>query len=246
MTSRRVVLSTLALVMLSACSLRGVACSLPSAPPEGEPTAMDLTAPSGPMGGGTVGIAFLGDSLTAGFGLLSEEAYPAVIGELFLNEGYPEVRVINAGVSGDTTAGGLRRVDTLFEPDVRILVVALGGNDALRGLTTIQTRENLRAIIDTARAAGLDVLLTGMQAPTNLGPDYQLAFRQLFVDLAVGYGDAIEFVPFLLEGVAANPALNQADGIHPNAEGAKVIAELLYPRLRVLVDLYVGSGGGGE
>lgn len=201
--------------------------------------------PAGPAGAGSLGIAFLGDSLTAGLGLLTEEAYPALVEQMFLEEGYPEVRVINAGVSGDTTAGGLRRVATLFEPDVRILVVALGGNDALRGLTTVQTRQNLAAIVDQARGAGLDVLLAGMQAPTNLGPDYQEAFGRLYLDLAVSYGEAIEFVPFLLEGVAANPALNQPDGIHPNAEGAKVIAELLYPRLRVLVDLNTGSSGGG-
>jgi acyl-CoA thioesterase-1 len=246
MTSRRLLLGLLGIALLSACSLRNVACSLPSAPAEGEAAAGDLAGPAQPAGTATVSIAFLGDSLTAGFGLLSEEAYPAVVEQLFADEGYPEVRAINAGMTGDTTAGGLRRVETLFEPDVRILVVALGGNDALRGLTTLQTRQNLAAIIDLAKAAGLDVLLAGMQAPTNLGPDYQLAFRQLYVDLAVSYGDGIEFVPFLLEGVAANPALNQPDGIHPNAEGARVIAGLLYPRLRVLADLHLGSGGSGE
>jgi len=245
MTSRRLWLSAFAIVLLSACSLRSVSCSLPSAPPEGETGPATPVGPVGQSAPSTLGIAFLGDSLTAGFGLLSEQAYPALIEQMFLDEGYPEVHVINAGVSGDTTAGGLRRVATLFETDVRILVVALGGNDALRGLTTAQTEQNLRAIIDQARSAGLDVLLAGMQAPTNLGPDYQEAFRQLYIDLAVSYGNSVEFVPFLLEGVAGNPALNQADGIHPNADGARVIAGQLYPRLRVLVDLNL-SGGGGE
>jgi acyl-CoA thioesterase-1 len=239
-------LAVLALAALPACSLRNVACGLPQGPAEGQPVPGDLGAAATPSGQPTVGIAFLGDSLTAGFGLLSEDAYPAVIGQMFADEGYPEVQIINAGVSGDTTAGGLRRVDALFEPEVRILVVALGGNDALRGLTTLQTKQNLTAIVDRAKAAGRDVLLAGMQAPTNLGPDYQLAFRQLYVDIAVSYGDSIEFVPFLLEGVAGNPALNQPDGIHPTAEGSKIVAGLLYPRLRVLVDLHLGSGGGGE
>jgi acyl-CoA thioesterase-1 len=165
---------------------------------------------------------------------------------MFHDEGYPEVVVINAGVSGDTTAGGLRRVETLFEPHVRILVVALGGNDALRGLTVTHTRENLDRIIQHALEAGLEVLLAGMQAPTNLGSDYQTAFRGAYGSLAAKYGDQIEFVPFLLDGVAANPELNQADGIHPNPAGAQAIAELLYPRLRVLVDLHASGGGGGE
>jgi acyl-CoA thioesterase-1 len=236
----------LALVLLlSACSFRNVACSLPSAPPEQATEASAESArPSASSGDEAVGIAFLGDSLTAGSGLLSEQAFPARIEAMFHDEGYPEVVAINAGVSGDTTAGGLRRVETLFEPHVRILVVALGGNDALRGLTVAQTRDNLDGIIQRALAAGVEVLLAGMQAPTNLGPDYQVAFRGVFETLAVRYGDQVEFVPFLLEGVAANPALNQADGIHPTPAGAQVIADLLYPRLRVLADLHASGGGG--
>ena len=244
MISRRLLLGLVALSALSACSLRNVACGLPQAPAEGQSQADTVPTPGSQAGARDIGIAFLGDSLTAGYGLFIEEAYPALVGQLLVEEGYSEVRIINAGLSGDTTAGGLRRVESLFETGVRILVVALGGNDALRGLTIAQTRDNLRAIVDKARAAGLDVLLVGMQAPTNLGQDYQVAFRQLFVDIAVSYGDSIEFVPFLLEGVAGNPALNQADGIHPNAEGAKIIAALVHPRLRVLVDLHTGGGGG--
>lgn len=233
-------------MVLSACSFRNIGCSLPAPPPE-ETTeaAAETPRPSAATGTGAIGIAFLGDSLTAGLGLLSDEAFPARLEAMFHDEGYSEVVVINAGVSGDTTAGGLRRVDTLFEPHVRILVVALGGNDALRGLTVTQTRENLDRIVQQALEAGVEVLVAGMQAPTNLGPDYQTGFRGAYAGLAVKYGDQIEFVPFLLEGVAANPALNQADGIHPNPAGAQVIADLLYPRLRVLVDLYASGGGGG-
>lgn len=181
-------------------------------------------------------IVALGDSLTAGLGLLSEEAYPARLEQMFHDEGYYEVELINAGVSGDTTAGGLRRAEGTIEPGVRIAIVALGGNDALRGLSVAQTRQNLTGIIDTYLGAGIDVLLVGMEAPTNLGLDYRDSFRRVFSDLAFEYGDRIRFVPFLLEGVAGRPDLNQPDGIHPNAEGALRIAELLYPTLRDMVD----------
>jgi len=187
-----------------------------------------------------VTIVFLGDSLTAGLGLMSDEAYPSRIGEMFANEGYWEVEILNAGLSGDTTAGGLRRIGPLLTPGVGIVVVALGGNDALRGLTVSRTYDNLAAIIDQALAAGCEVLLAGMEGPTNLGEDYRAAFRDVFVRLARDYGRNIYSVPFLLEGVAGLPRFNQADGIHPNAEGARRIAEHLYPTLRGMVDVLPG------
>jgi acyl-CoA thioesterase-1 len=143
---------------------------------------------------------------------------------------------MNAGVSGDTTAGGLRRVDALLSPDVRVAVVALGGNDALRGISVTETRQNLKSIIDRFLESGVSVLLAGMEAPTNLGEDYRANFRNTFHELAAEYHGRIRLVPFLLEGVAGMPALNQSDGIHPNAEGAQRIADLLYPSLRDLVD----------
>jgi acyl-CoA thioesterase-1 len=187
-------------------------------------------------------IVFLGDSLTAGLGLLSEDAYPSVIGRKFAAEGYANVEIVNAGITGDTTAGAARRLADGLEPDTRILVVALGGNDALRGLTTTQTRENLATILELAQAASVRVLLAGMEAPTNLGEDYQTAFRSVFIQLAREYRANVVYMPFLLEGVAAVPTLNQADGIHPNKEGARIIAENMYPKLRTLVD---ELGGGG-
>lgn len=181
-------------------------------------------------------IAFLGDSLTAGLGLTQQEAYPDRIKGLFANEGYGEVDVLNGGISGDTTAGGLRRVEQLIDPNTRVLVVALGGNDALRGLSAGQTHDNVAAIVDYGLGRGLAVLVAGMQAPTNLGEDYQTSFRGAFERIAREYQGRIEYVPFLLEGVAGNPALNQPDGIHPTAEGAGVIAQLLYPKLRNIID----------
>ena len=194
--------------------------------------------------GRTVGIVFLGDSLTAGLGLLSQEAYPSMLDEMFEAEGYGEVDVTNAGVSGDTTAGGLRRVHQMLSGSAEILVVALGGNDALRGLTITQTYDNLTGIIEEAQNASVDVLLVGMQAPTNLGEDYQTAFRAVFPRVARAHAPYVKFIPFLLEGVAGVPELNQPDGIHPNADGARRIAELLYPKLRDMVDQRLGAGGG--
>ena len=181
-------------------------------------------------------IAFLGDSLTAGLGLSSEQAYPAQIGRMFAAEGYSHVEMLNGGVSGDTTAGGLRRVGQLLTPSVRILVVALGGNDALRGLTAGQTHDNIAAIVDQANDAGVRVLVAGMLAPTNYGEDYQAAFQGAFTHIGSEYRGRIAFVPFLLEGVAGVPELNQPDGIHPTQEGARIVAELLYPWLKGMVD----------
>lgn len=186
--------------------------------------------------GSRIVIAVLGDSLTAGLGLLTEEAFPNRLQDMFWDEGYQEVEIVNAGVSGDTTAGGLRRVEGLLAPNVRILVVALGGNDALRGLSVAQTRQNLTAIVDHALASGVDVLLTGMEGPTNLGEDYRSSFRGVFTQLAADHRGRVTFVPFLLEGVAGHADLNQADGIHPNARGAELIAQQLYPLLRDMVD----------
>ncbi len=185
-------------------------------------------------------IAVLGDSLTAGLGLDESDAYPTVIQQDFDRDGY-HVRIVNAGVSGDTTAGGARRVATLLQQGTTLLVVALGGNDALRALTTADTRRNLEAIVSAARAAHVPVLLAGMLAPVNLGEEYRTAFADAFATVARDNRDLVTFVPFLLEGVGGNPALNQADGIHPNRAGAAIVAGHLYPPLRAMVDR---MGGG--
>lgn len=234
--------SVLALMLVSACSFRNVSCSTDPPVPI-EPVTLSPSEEPVPSGQPpVVGIAFLGDSITAGLGLMADEAYPARIQRMFEAEGYAEVEAFNAGLSGDTTAGGLRRVDQALRPGVRILVVALGGNDALRGLTVAQTKQNLTDIIETALGRDVMVLLAGMQAPTNLGPDYQTAFRELYQELSLEYAGAIRFVPFLLQGVAADPRYNQPDGIHPNEEGQRMIAELLYGDLRDLVDKVAFSG----
>jgi acyl-CoA thioesterase I len=183
-------------------------------------------------------IVALGDSLTAGLGLLESEAYPALLQAKLEDDGYL-VEVVNAGVSGDTSAGGLRRLDWALEGDVRILILALGANDSLRGLSIAQMRQNLSAIIERARERHIDVLLAGMEAPPNLGPDYTEAFRQAYRDLAREH--QVVFVPFLLQGVAGLAEFNQRDGIHPNAAGARAIAEALWPVLQPMVDAAVGT-----
>jgi len=230
---------------LAGCSFRNVGCGMPksaetAAGAEAAAGTGQAAASADPR---AFKIAFLGDSLTAGFGLLSEQAYPAQIQKLFEGEGYDEVEIINGGVSGDTTAGGVRRIEGLLEPGVRVLVLGLGGNDALRGLTTRETHDNLAQIIQVGRARGVHVLLCGMEAPTNLGEDYRTNFRDVFTQLVRENRGAINFVPFLLEGVAANPALNQPDGIHPNVDGMRIIANAVYPRLRTMVDSLSGGGG---
>src|SRR5437762_4141896 len=143
-------------------------------------------------------------------------------------------QVVNAGVSGDTSAGGLSRVDWALQGDVRILVVALGGNDALRGLPTEQLQQNLAQIIERAQARHIAVILAGMEAPPNYGRDYIVSFHKVYAALARQYN--VPFVPFLLQDVAGSQTLNQADGIHPTAEGARVVADhvwaVLKPALR--------------
>jgi acyl-CoA thioesterase-1 len=175
---------------------------------------------------GLTRVVFLGDSLTAGYGLPASQAYPSLVQQRLRDAGLA-AEVINAGVSGDTSAGGLRRLEWSLDGNVRVLVVALGGNDALRGLSTDELRRNLAAIIERARQRRVTVVLAGMEAPPNLGTVYTSAFRQVYRDLAAEYRLAL--IPFLLQGVAGRPELNQADLIHPNAEGAQKIAALVWP-----------------
>ena len=173
-------------------------------------------------------IVIIGDSLTAGLGLPPEQTYLALLQRRVDDLGL-KYDFVNAGVSGDTSAGGLRRIDYALEGDVRVLIVALGANDGLRGLPAGQLRENLSAIIERGRKKDAAVILAGMEAPTNYGPDYTRAFHQVYPDLAKQYN--IPLVPFLLDRVAAIPALNQRDGIHPNAEGARVIEQTIWTTL---------------
>jgi acyl-CoA thioesterase I len=189
------------------------------------------TAPAAPaaVAGTKPRVVFLGDSLTAGLGLPVDQSYPSLIGRKLTEQGY-DFEIVNAGVSGDTSAGGLRRLDWSLEGDVRALVVALGANDGLRGLPPEEMKKNLAAVIERARSRQIPVVLAGMEAPPNFGADYTRAFRQVYTDLAGEYD--VRFVPFMLNGVAGIPALNQGDGIHPNARGAALVADLIWAELQ--------------
>jgi acyl-CoA thioesterase-1 len=177
-------------------------------------------------------VVFLGDSLTAGLGLPQSQAFPSVLSERLREKGY-EVEVVNAGISGDTAAGGRRRLNWALEGNVRVLVVALGANDGLRGNPVKGMKENLQAIIRDAKARGITVLLLGMEAPPNFGPEYTKEFREAFRGLADD--EDVAFVPFFLEGVAGVPELNQPDGLHPNANGARRIADTVWTGLEPLL-----------
>jgi acyl-CoA thioesterase-1 len=182
-------------------------------------------------------IVALGDSLTAGYGLTPDQAYPALLQKRLDAEGY-DLEVINAGVPGDTTAGGVRRLDWVLDGDVRFLIVALGGNDGLRGLPVAEMKKNLAAIVERAKSRGITVLLAGMEAPPNQGEEYTSAFRQVFQELASE--NEVAFMPFLLIDVGGVRELNQPDGIHPNAEGAGVIADNLWDYLQPLLENETG------
>jgi acyl-CoA thioesterase-1 len=183
-------------------------------------------------------IVALGDSLTAGLGLVETQAYPAMLQKRLDTEGY-EFEVVNAGVSGDTSAGGLRRLDWALEGDTRILIIALGANDGLRGLSVADMKQNLSRIIERAKGKGIVVILAGMEAPPNYGSEYATAFRQAFREVALQ--QRVLFVPFLLHGVAGHSDLNQADGIHPNARGAAMMAETVWGVLRPTLDQMMGA-----
>ena len=182
-------------------------------------------------------ILFFGDSLSAGYGLdnAADEAFPALIQRKITAAGL-NYRVVNAGLSGDTTAGGVRRIDWLLQHPVDVLVLELGGNDGLRGLPTEETQKNLQAIIDKTRAKNpaAKIVIAGMKLPPNFGPDYVARFVAVFETLARDNRDSV-LLPFILEGVGGDPKLNQRDQIHPTAAGHKIIAELVWRTLEPLL-----------
>lgn len=179
-------------------------------------------------------IVAFGDSLTAGFGLTEKESYPFLLQQKLAADGY-EYEVVNAGVSGETSLGGLERVDWVLEQEnVKILVLELGANDLLRHLPVAKMKENLSKIIERSQAKKITVLLCGMLAPPDAGAQYQRDFVNVFPDLASEY--KTEFLPFILEGVALDRKLNQADGIHPNADGEKIMTETVYKALKPLLE----------
>ena len=231
----------IAAIGLCACLVLPAACRAPqeSAGPAAAPPPSPAPAPAGePAEAGRPKIVLLGDSLTAGLGLLENEAYPALLQQRLDRDGY-DYEVENAGVSGDTSAGGLRRLDWALEGNVRVLVVALGANDGLRGLSTAEMKSNLTRIVQRARERNILVILAGMEAPPNYGGEYAASFRQAFRDVA--QRERVIFIPFLLDKVAGITDLNQADGIHPNVKGAQLIADTVWSVLRPALDQIASS-----
>jgi acyl-CoA thioesterase-1 len=205
-----------------------LACTPGSEPPPSAQASTPGTVSVSPV------ILFLGTSLTAGLGLDPSQAYPARIEERVRAEGLA-YRVVNAGVSGETSAAARRRLDWLLKQPVAVLVIETGANDGLRGQDPAATRAEIQAMIDRARQATPPprIVLIGMQAPPNLGREYTQAFRAIYPELARANGTSL--VPFLLDGVAGQPRLNQADGIHPTAEGQRRLADNVWPHLRPLL-----------
>lgn len=176
-------------------------------------------------------VVILGDSITAGYGLSQDEAYPAIL-QAKVDAAHLNYQIVNAGLSGDTTAGGLRRVDWALSAGARVLVIALGGNDGLRGLPPQQTEANIAGIIRRARlkAPGITVIIAGMEMPPSMGEDYVRAFDALFSHVAAENHALL--VPYLLKDVGGIEKLNQADQIHPTAEGQRIVADNVWPVLQ--------------
>ena len=180
-------------------------------------------------------ILFFGDSLTAGYGLELEEAFPALVQKRLDSLDF-KYTVINSGLSGETTSGGRNRLNWVLKQKVDVFVLELGANDGLRGIPLVETRKNLQEIINLVKAKNKDtqIVLAGMQIPPNMGPEYTTEFRKIFPELATE--NEVALIPFLLEGVAGIPTLNLEDGIHPNTEGHQIVLENVWSVLEPIVD----------
>ena len=213
---------------LSACT------STPPADELAKAAGPAVVVPPAAAAGAGKRLLFFGNSLTAGYGVEPEEAFPALVSEKIDSAGL-RYEVVNAGLSGETTAGGLARVNWVLRQPVAVFVLELGANDGLRGLPLAASRRNLQAIIDTVRrrSPGAQIVLAGMQIPPNMGPRYGADFKQMFLDLAAQ--NKLVLIPFLLAGVGGDPKLNQRDGIHPTPAGHRLVARNVWAVLRPLL-----------
>ena len=195
--------------------------------------ALFFFTPTALVGGSSPVILAFGNSLTAGFGVPNNESYPSRLQKILIQKGYPH-KVVNGGVSGDTTAGGLRRIKWLMKHAPKIVILELGANDGLRGLSIKAMEFNLDKIIGVCEERGAKVLLTGMKAPPNYGEEYTVEFEKVFFRLAEKYN--LSFVPFFLEGVAGVREHTQSDGIHPLESGYSIVVETIWKYLKPLMD----------
>ena len=239
----RITLLASLFVFISACQ-QDVATSEDTATATGSED-METTQPAEASDKGKVHVLFYGDSITAGYGLELEQAFPALIQSKVDALDLP-VRITNAGLSGETSTGGLNRIDWLLRQSVDIFVLELGGNDGLRGISLDLTAKNLQDILDKVKEKNPEVSLVvaGMQIPPNLGQEYTNQFKNLFPDLA--NQNEATLIPFILEGVAGNEALNLPDGIHPTAEGHEIIAETVWGAISPIIDRQVEASSGCE
>jgi acyl-CoA thioesterase I len=212
------------------------ACSNNSEEKQTEQTTATTSVTSAPASNttGKKTILFYGNSLTAGYGLDPAQAFPALIGKR-LDSLEMEYQVVNAGLSGETTAGGLSRINWVLRQPVGVFVLELGGNDGLRGLPLADTRKNLQGIIDAVQKKYPDckIVLAGMQVPPNLGTDYTADFKAIYGELATR--NKLPLIPFLLDRVGGIPRLNQPDGIHPTAQGHRIVAETVWQTLKTVL-----------
>ena len=242
-SARRRLLLVAALASLAACGGEGAAAGEASQTNDGEGGKVAAAAePGGPETPGAARraaargrVLFVGTSLTAGLGLDPSEAYPAIVAEKIDSAGLP-FEVVNAGVSGETSSGALRRIEWLLREPVDVVVIETGANDGLRGVPVATLRANIEAIVERIRTASPDasILLVQMEALPNFGPEYTSTFRAVYPEVAEESGATL--VPFLLEGVAGRPSLNQPDGIHPTAEGARLAAANIWASLAPVLE----------
>ena len=232
----------LSLIVLCSCDRSNAPSSPPptASPPRdgfGQRLGTDVTAQPGlsktQVSAERLPIVAFGNSLTAGLGVAPDESYPAHLQRKLHAAGYP-YRVVNAGVSGDTTAGGIRRVSWVLNSKPSLVILELGGNDGLRGLGLQETRANLERIIQQLQHASVTVVLAGMKLPPNYGKEYTAGFEALYLALSKQY--RLTLIPFFLDGVAGSSSLNQADGIHPTGEGYRLIVEQIFPTLEPLLE----------
>ena len=224
-------LALVAVLALAACDRNPESGAKPAPKPGAEKAAAPMASP--PPAADVPKVIFLGDSLTAGLGVSVDEAFPARVGEILAAEGHP-IQVINAGVSGDISAGGSSRLAWLLSQKPAVVVVELGANDGMRGQPLAELEKNLLDVVRRSQAAGAKVLILGMKIPPNYGKDYSNGFEAIYPRIAKETGAAL--VPFLLEGVGGEAELNQADGIHPTAEGHKLVAKNVAPYLARLLE----------
>ena len=192
-----------------------------------------LFVPTSLAGGSSPVILAFGDSLTAGFGVPDAQSYPARLQKIIIENGYPH-QVVNGGVSGDTTAGGVRRIKWLMKHNPEIVILELGANDGLRGLSLKEMESNLEQIIVICKEGGAKVLLTGMKVPPNYGEEYTVEFEKIYIRLAEKH--KLSLVPFLLEGVAGRREYTQPDGIHPLGSGYSIVVQTIWKYLKTLMD----------